>query len=120
MYRFFAVVSLTALRKANKPRPRPVGSPDPLYRLCARSWMTEVKAEAALRFAPEQSAIGVASGCEVYAHAVRFAALLDPDLVWDKHDSVNAFNSIGRDAMLAEAEGLSGGLARFARLMILV
>ena len=118
LYRFFAVVSLTALRKPKGRRGvRPVGAPDPLYRLSARAWMTEVKAEAAIRFAPEQFAIGVASGCEVYANAVRFAAQQDPDLVWDKHDSINAFNSIGREVMLSEAEGLCAGLARFARLM---
>ena len=79
--------------------------------------MTEVKEEAALRFAPEQFAIGVASGCEVYANAVRFAARQDPELVWDKHDSINAFNSLGREGMLAEVEGLCTGLARFARLL---
>ena len=116
-FEFFSVVSLIALRKPNKPRPRPIGSPEPVYRLSARSWVKEVGPKTSHVLGEAQFAIGTSSGCEVYANAVRFVAADDPSLVWDKYDVVNAFGSISRDAMLSQAAAFSPGLAQFAQRM---
>ena len=110
-------MSLIALRKPNKPRPRPIGSPEPVYRLSARSWVKEVGPKTSHVLGEAQFAIGTSSGCEVYANAVRFVAADDPSLVWDKYDVVNAFGSISRDAMLSQAAAFSPGLAQFAQRM---
>ena len=116
-YNFFSVVGLTALRKPNKPRPRPIGSPEPLYRLAARSWLKVTGAKAAEYLGPWQLAIGTGAGCEVYANSARFFAMQDPSLVWDKHDVANAFGEIDRKAMLAEASSFCTGLGNFASRM---
>ena len=88
-FEFFSVVSLIALRKPNKPRPRPIGSPEPVYRLSARSWVKEVGPKASQVLGEAQFAIGTPAGCEVYANACRFAAAEDPSMIWEKHDVVN-------------------------------
>jgi len=86
--------------------PRPVGSPDPLYRWSCRSLLRL----AAEKVAPDllrggQVAVGVAGGAELLVLAYQYACREDQVRVRIDPDVANAYNDLERDALVDAVDG---------------
>ncbi len=107
-----AVSALVPLRKPNG-RVRPLAIGDVLRRLTASTLCAQLRPDLAAWLSPDSLAVGVPSGTEVLAKAVRVRASERPTWAFGKIDGVNAYCNQPRDLCVAAVAEGCPALARF-------